>query len=117
MEAVSVKVKAPVRVPVVLGVKVTLTVQEDPVARVVAQLLVWEKSPVATMLVMPILAVPELVSVIGWDALLVPSDWLAKVSAEDENKAIGAPWPVPSKVTVWLLPTVPPLLSDTVKVP
>ena len=34
------------RAPVVVGVNVTLIVQEEPVAREVPQLLVWAKSPV-----------------------------------------------------------------------
>jgi hypothetical protein len=41
-EAESVKVKVPVRVPAAVGVKITLTVQLEPAARLVPQLLVSE---------------------------------------------------------------------------
>jgi hypothetical protein len=42
----------PVRVPVVVGVKVTMIVQVVPLGTALPQVLVWAKSPVATMLVM-----------------------------------------------------------------
>ena len=56
--ALSVIVIKPVRVPVTTGVKVTLIVQEAPAARLEPQVLVWEKSPLVTMLVMLRVAVP-----------------------------------------------------------
>jgi hypothetical protein len=44
-----VKVTAPVRVPLVVGVNVTETVQLPPAAIEDAQLLVWAKSPEAAI--------------------------------------------------------------------
>jgi hypothetical protein len=46
--ALSVIVRVPVRAPVVVGVKVTLTVQVAPGASVVPQVFVWAKSPDTT---------------------------------------------------------------------
>jgi len=71
--AESVMVSEPVRVPTTDGAKLTLMRQEAPVPRVAGQLLVWLKSPEGTMLVMVKLVVPELVSVTGTAALLVPN--------------------------------------------
>jgi hypothetical protein len=67
---------APVRVPVVVGVNVTVTVQDAFCANVAAQLFVWLKSPVAgeTAIVetLPLFAV----SVTDCDALVVFVIWL-----------------------------------------
>lgn len=64
-----------VRKPVVVGVKVTLMVQEAPAARVALQVPVTENSallvPATAMLIPVMLAVPELVSVIDCEALVV----------------------------------------------
>lgn len=117
LAALSVTVKLPGRVPNAEGVNTTLIVQEAPAARLVPQLLVWVKSPLAAMLVMLMLAVPEFVSVTGWEALLDPRAWPEKVSVEGEKLATGPPWPVPSSATVWVLPAVPLLLSVTVSDP
>src|SRR2546429_5132135 len=54
---------APVRVPVAVGVKVTLMAQLAPAATDVPQVLVCMKSPLATMLVTLSATVPVLVSV------------------------------------------------------
>src|ERR1700736_6054468 len=48
--ALSVKVNDPVRVPVVVGLKLTFTVQLRPIARLAGQLFVCRKSPVTPML-------------------------------------------------------------------
>ena len=45
-------VMAPVRVPVAVGVKVTLSVHDAPGFTVLPQLLVWAKSPAVAILVM-----------------------------------------------------------------
>ena len=58
--ALSVMVTAPVRVPVAVGLKVTLRVQLALAARLEPQVLVWEKSPLAVMLVMLRVAFPVL---------------------------------------------------------
>jgi hypothetical protein len=47
--------RAPVRVPVAVGLKVTAIVQLAPALMLPAQVLVWEKSPLAV--------IPEIVSV------------------------------------------------------
>ncbi len=69
----SVTLSVPVRVPVVVGVKVTLTVQAAFAAKVPAQLLVWAKSPVAATADMLRLAVPVFVSVTDRDELVLPT--------------------------------------------
>src|SRR5438874_2124413 len=86
-DALSLMDKLAVRVPVAVGVKVTLTVHEAPAASVlglIGQLLVWAKSlalvPVSPMLVMVRAPVPLLVSVTVWAALLVPTAWFAKLT-------------------------------------
>jgi hypothetical protein len=56
-------VTAPVRVPAAVGLKVTLMVQLVPVATLDPQVLVWEKSPLAVMLVMLRVALPVFLSV------------------------------------------------------
>ena len=50
--ALSVIVKVPVSEPATVGVKVTLRVQLALAARLEPQVLVWEKSPLAVMMVM-----------------------------------------------------------------
>ena len=61
--ALSVIVTAPVRVPAAVGLKVTLSVQLALAARLAPQVLVWEKSPLAVMLVMLRVALPVFLSV------------------------------------------------------
>jgi hypothetical protein len=56
-------VTAPVLVPVAVGLKVTLRVQLALAATLKPQVLVWEKSPLALMLVIVRLALPMLLSV------------------------------------------------------
>ena len=57
------RVKAPVLVPVAVGLKVTLRVQLAPAVTLEPQVLVWEKSPLAAMLVMLSAALPVFLSV------------------------------------------------------
>jgi hypothetical protein len=61
--ALSVMVTAPVRVPVAVGLKVTLRVQLAPAATLDPQVWVWEKSPRALMLVIVRTALPVFLSV------------------------------------------------------
>ena len=61
--ALSVIVTAPVRVPVADGLNVTLMVQPALAATVEPQVLAWEKSPLAVMLVRLRLAFPVLLRV------------------------------------------------------
>src|ERR1051326_8684049 len=61
--ASSVIASVPVRVPVAVGVNVTLIVQLAPAKTEVPQVLIWEKSPLVEMLLMVSVALPLLVSV------------------------------------------------------
>ncbi len=56
--ALSVMVTAPVLVPVTVGLKITLSVQLAPTATLDLQVFVWEKSPLAVILVMLRVALP-----------------------------------------------------------
>jgi hypothetical protein len=53
-----VRVSAPLRDPLALGVKVTLRVQLAPAAKLEPQVLVWAKSPLTVMLVIVRVALP-----------------------------------------------------------
>src|SRR3982074_2656123 len=69
-------VRAPVRLPVALGLKVTPMVQLAPAARLLPQvLLLTRKSPLEVMLVMPSasVAAPVLLKVTVCGALVVPT--------------------------------------------
>ena len=61
--ALSMMAKEPLREPLTVGVKVTLSVQLALAATVEPQVLVWEKSPLAVMLVMLSAALPVLLRV------------------------------------------------------
>ena len=56
----SVTVSEPVRGPMAVGVKVTLIVHDVLEARLVPQVLVWEKSPLTVMLEIVRVALPGL---------------------------------------------------------
>ena len=73
MEAESVSVSVPVRVPPAVGVKVTLTVQLAPAARLLPQLLLCEKSPLVVMELNVTAPAVSLVAVTVLAALLVPT--------------------------------------------
>lgn len=75
--ALSVIMIAPLRTPVPVGVKVTLIVHLLLAGTLAPQVLVWAKSPVATMLVMLSGAFP-LVSDMVSGLLVVPRLWLEK---------------------------------------
>ena len=90
---------APGRVPVVVGVNVTETVQEAPTPSEPVQLLVWAKSPEATMLDSVVEAVPLLETVKVLTALVVLTVWLGKVRLAGEKEIPGTPVPVPVKLT------------------
>ena len=59
----SVIVTEPEVVPLAVGVKVTLTLQEAPAATLAPQLLVWEKGLLTVMLVIESAALPVFSSV------------------------------------------------------
>src|SRR5258705_3518628 len=68
---------APVRAPEVVGVNLTVTVQEAPTVRL-EQLLVWLKSPVVETAEMVAVVVPELDTDTAWVADEVPTIVLAQ---------------------------------------
>ena len=88
--ALSLMVIAPVRVPAAVGVNFTLIAQCLPTASVAPQVVVLEKSPLATMLVMLSVAVPEFVSVTDFAALVVLSARLGKVRLVGDKLTAGA---------------------------
>ena len=99
----SVMVRAPLKLPALAGVNVTLIVQLAPAATLVPQVLVWAKSPalvpLRVMLVMLRVALPLLVRVTELAALVVPTAWLPKLRLVGERLTAG--WvPVPLRVTV-----------------
>jgi hypothetical protein len=69
----SVTVSVPVRVPVAVGEKVTLIVQELLAATLPAQVLVTPKLALVAMLAIVSVALPVLLRVTGCDALVVPT--------------------------------------------
>ena len=69
--ALSVIVIAPVRVPVVVGLKVTEIMQFPPAATELPQVLVWAKSPLAAILVMLNVELPVFVSVTFWAGVVL----------------------------------------------
>ena len=71
--ALSAKVSAPVNAPATLGLKATFTVQLLFAASELEQLLVWLKSPLASIEPMESGPEAEFVSVTVLDALLVPA--------------------------------------------
>jgi hypothetical protein len=101
--ALSVMVSVPVRVPMAVGVNFTLIVQFAPAARLLPHVFVWEKLPLATMLVMVKALPPEFVRVMACALELEPTIWLVKVKAVVERPT-PAPPPVPLRTTVWGLP-------------
>src|SRR5260221_6529155 len=91
----------PVREPVAVGVKVTLTVQDAPAARVVPQLLVCAKSPVAENEETDAAVPPVLLTVTACEPLVEPTVWLPKDTLDGFAETDG--------------PEVPPPLGKTSK--
>lgn len=115
--ALSVMVMVPARVPVVVGVKVTVMVQLPPAAPPVPQLFVWAKLPVATMLEIVSLAPVLLVSLITFAALVVFTVWLPKLKLVGDSATVLVA-PVPVMVTVCgLLAALSVTTTVPVKVP
>lgn len=89
--ALSVMVTAPVRVPVCVGVKVTLNLQLAFAANVLEQVFeLMAKSPLAAMLVIFSSALPLLVMVTDLPADVFPTIVLAKVSDAGWRRTPGA---------------------------
>src|SRR5690348_7966612 len=102
--ALLVTVSVPVRVPPVVGVNLTDTVQEAPTATLV-QLFVWLKSPVAATPETVAAVVPELVTVTVWAAVLEPTIVPAKVRLAEAAFSTGpGAVPVPDRLTAEVTP-------------
>ena len=71
--------RTPLRAPAAVGRKVTLMVQLAPAARLVPQLFVWAKSPLAPIAPRVAADVPGFLNVTAWAGLVVPTVRLAKV--------------------------------------
>jgi hypothetical protein len=98
--ALSVNVSVPLRLPVALGVKVTLMVQLAPGANELAQVLVWAKSPLVVRVSGVRAPLPVSVRVRVCGALVVETVWPGKLKVVTEKLATGAT-PVPLSATVW----------------
>src|SRR2546423_549832 len=85
----SVSVSVPVRVPPAVGVKVTLTVQLAPAARLLPQLLLCEKSPLVAMELNVTAPAVSLVAVTVLAALLVPTFCAANVKLVGVTETAG----------------------------
>ena len=111
-EAESMMLIAPVRVPAWVGEKVTLIEQLAPTAKLLGQLLVWAKSPLAAMLLNVSAAPPLLVTVIACPPLVVPTCRLLKIKLLGLSVTAAGVLPA---VTVMLEPALnsTPLLSHT----
>jgi hypothetical protein len=116
--ALSVRIRAPVRVPGPVGVKVTTIWQLAPGASDPGQLLVWEKSPVVVMPLMTSGLPPVLVRVTVWVAP-VPRGWLGKERLATDKPAVGVgdvPVPV-KKIVCGLVEALSVMVIDPVRVP
>lgn len=104
-DALSVRVKVPERVPVVVGVNVTVYTQEALGASVVPHGELTWKSPLTVAEVILRVAVPVFVRVIVCPALVVPTNCEENVKLVGARDAMGAPeTPVPVKLDVCGLP-------------
>jgi hypothetical protein len=92
-------VRVPVLVPLAVGVKVTLRVQEALAATLEPQVLVSEKSPLVLMPLMLRVALPVLLRVTFCGLLLVPTACAENVNEVGERLTAGAV-PVPVRLTV-----------------
>ena len=121
-------VRSPVRVPVTVGVKVTLITQLEPAAKVLPQgvtVLValnafTPKSPLAAMLLILSVPVPELVTVTAFEFEVVPTGILPHFSELGERVTAGPP-PVALTVRLRLVvfvnvPDVPVIVTVAVPV-
>jgi len=88
--ALSAILTVPVRVPTAVGVKVTEIVHFAPAARLVPQLFVCVKSPVAATDVIAKAALPELVRVDVWIELIVPVVCAGKLMLVGVTINVGA---------------------------
>jgi hypothetical protein len=100
LDALSLIVSVPVRLPAAVGLKVTLMVQVPLAATELPHVSVSAKSPLTAILVIARLTVPPLVRVIALAVLVVPTAWLAKASEVGDTVA-ELVTPVPERAAVW----------------
>ena len=100
MLALSVKVTAPVRVPIVVGANFTVITQLAPDARELGHVLVWVKSPVATTTSFVTLPLLVLVTVAVCAELVDPTSWRLKVRLLGDS-VTGGVLPVPARAITW----------------
>lgn len=112
-DAESVTVNEPVRVPVVRGVNVTVTVQLAAAFSVVGQLLVCAKSPVAAETVSGVDVLPVFFTTTALPALVVFTVWAANVSVAGVVVTVTTgSTPVPVRETVCGFPNAVSLTSS-----
>jgi hypothetical protein len=78
-----------VRVPVAVGLNVTLMVQTPLATMPVPHVLVSAKSPLVAMPAKVSVALPGLLTVTDWAALVLPTNWPVKVRAVEESEIDG----------------------------
>ena len=100
--ALSVRVTEPVRVPVAVGLKVTLIEQEEDAATLDPQVFVSEKLPLAVVLVMLRGTLAVFLRVTLCALLLEPIACAANVKDVAERLATGTA-PVPLRLIVWVV--------------
>ena len=91
MPALSMTVNVPLRVPDAVGVKVMLMVQLALPARPDPQLSVSAKSPLMVVALTVRGVDVRFVRVMGWELLVVPTNWLPKLRLVGANWADAAP--------------------------
>jgi hypothetical protein len=92
--------------PATEGLKVTMIVQLKPAARLVPQVLVWEKFPLGVIEEIVSIPVPVFVNVTPRAALLVLRSWGGKFSLVGEKLTAGVPGAKsPNAPTPSLVPT------------
>src|SRR3989442_763261 len=98
--ALSVKVTAPVRVPIVVGANFTVITQLAPDGRELGHVLVWVKSPVATITRFVTLPFMVLVTVTVCGELVDPTSWRLKVRLLGDS-VTGGVLPIPARAITW----------------
>ena len=111
-------VSVPVLGPAAVGVNVTLIAQLDAGERIAPQLLLWAKSPVATMLETLKGAPPRLLSVTDCAALVELTGWPGNPRLAPETEASGVAMPIPDNAIVCgLLPELSTIVMDPNRLP
>lgn len=85
------------RVPVVVGVNVTISVQLPPDASVLEQVFVCAKSPVAAPMESGVATAPVFFTVTDWLELVVPTVWEVNVKLPGVGVTTTVPVPLPDR--------------------